>query len=289
MIKFKDEYLAKVATIDPSGLAARLAYLFLSSLFPFLIFSITLLSRTSIKADDVIGLVKKSVPLETASIIADNVRVVLAGGNIGLLSFGAVAAIWSASSALNSIINVLDRSYGVTESRSFLKSREVAIALTFIMISAILVSLLLPVFGEKIGRLIFTYMGLSSLFLMLWNIARWVLSFCIVMGVLAGICYVAPHKRLRFKDVLAGAIFTTVGWHIVSSGFSYYINHIGHYSAVYGSLGSVIVLMVWFYVVALLIILGGVLNSTLDSVRTEDPEAGHCLIIKSAEYGHDVS
>ena len=152
MIKFKDEYLARVANINPSGLAAQLAYFFLLSLFPFLIFSITLLGHTSIKADDVIDLVKRSVPFETASIIADNVRSVLAGRNTGLLSFGAIAAIWSASSALNSIINVLDRSYEVTKSRSFLKSRAVAIVLTLMMIPAILVSLLLPVFGEKIGR-----------------------------------------------------------------------------------------------------------------------------------------
>ena len=268
MIKFKDEYLARLADINPSGLAAQLAYLFLLSLFPFLIFSITLLGYTSIKADDVINLVKRSVPFETASIIADNVRSVLAGRKTGLLSFGVIAAIWSASSALNSIINVLDKSYKVTECRSFLRSRAVAIALTFMMIPAIVVSLLLPVFGEKIGRLIFTYMGLSSVFLTLWNIARWVLSFCIMMGVLAGIYYFAPNKRIRFKGVLAGALFATVGWHIASSCFSYYINDIGSYSGVYGSLGGIIVLMVWFYVVALLIVLGGVLNSTLDSVRT---------------------
>jgi membrane protein len=269
MIKFKDDYLAKVANINPSGLAAQLAYLFLLSIFPFLIFSITLLGHTSIKADDVINLVKRSVPFETASIIADNVRNVLAGGNTGLLSFGAIAGIWCASSALNSIINVLDMSYGVTEGRSFLKSRAVAIGLTFMMIPAMLVSLLLPVFGEKIGCFIFSSMGLSSLFLTLWNIARWIISFCIMLGVLAGIYYFAPHKRLRFKGVLAGALFTTVLWHIVSWFFSYYINHIGNYSAIYGSLGGIIVLMIWFYVVALLIILGGVLNSTLDSVRTE--------------------
>jgi membrane protein len=277
MIKFKDEYLARVASINPSGLAAQLAYLFLLSLFPFLIFSITLLGYTSIKADDVINLVKRSVPFETASVIADNVRSVLASRNTGLLSFGAIAAMWSASSALNSIINVLDKSYEVTEGRSFLKSRAVAIALTFMMIPAILVSLLLPVFGEKIGRLIFSYMGLSSVFLTLWNVARWVLSFCIMIVVLAGIYYFAPHKRLRFKGILAGALFTTVGWHSVSWCFSYYVNHIGNYSAIYGSLGSIIVLMVWFYVVALLIILGGVLNSTLDSVRTQNSEANHYL------------
>jgi len=81
MIKFKDEYLARVANINPSGLAAQLAYLFLLSLFPFLIFSITLLGHTSIKADDVINLVERSVPFETASIIADNVRSVVAGRN----------------------------------------------------------------------------------------------------------------------------------------------------------------------------------------------------------------
>src|SRR5208337_2888017 len=124
-----DEYLARLVNIDPSGLAAQLAYLFLLSLFPFLIFSITLLGYTSINADDVINLVKRSVPFETASIIADNVRSVLAGRKTGLLSFGAVAAIWSASSALSSIINVLDKSYKVTECRSFLRSRAVAIAL----------------------------------------------------------------------------------------------------------------------------------------------------------------
>ena len=119
-----------------------------------------------------INLVKRSVPFETASIIADNVRSVLAVPKTGLLSFGAIASIWSASSALNSIMaSVLDRSYEVTEDRSFLRSRAVAIALTFMMIPAKVVSLLLPVFGEKIETSYFFIYGVIVGILTLWNIA----------------------------------------------------------------------------------------------------------------------
>ncbi len=246
-----------------TGLAAQLAYYFLLSIFPFLIFMITLIGYTPLKTEDVLGLIKQYAPGVNLQIITQNIRSVLEQRNTGLLSFGIIAAVWSASNALSAMMNALDRAYKVEGKRSFLKARSVAVGLTFIMMFVILVALLLPVFGHWIGMLIFSLLEISATFLVFWEFFRWFVSFCVIILVFMIIYYFAPNKRLKIKEVTVGAIFTTVGWQAVSYAFSYYVNNFGNFSATYGSLGGIIILMVWFYLTALIIILGGELNAAL--------------------------
>ncbi|MGA7874106.1 MAG: YihY/virulence factor BrkB family protein, partial [Desulfoferrobacter sp.] len=110
-----------------TGLAAQLAYYFLLSIFPFLIFMITLIGYTPLKTEDVLGLIKQYAPGVNLQIITQNIRSVLEQRNTGLLSFGIIAAVWSASNALSAMMNALDRAYKVEGKRSFLKARSVAV------------------------------------------------------------------------------------------------------------------------------------------------------------------
>lgn len=250
--------------MNATGLSAQLAYYFLFSLFPFLIFAITLLGYTPITADDVLGLVREFIPGEAEKIIEVNLRGVLQNSRGGLMSLGAIGAVWSASNAMSAITNALNRAYHVTESRSFLRSRIIALILTLMMILVIVVALVLPVFGKRIEHLLFVVLGMPMMFLPAWNFTRWVFSFVFMISVFACIYYFAPNKPVRLREIAPGAMFTTLGWQAVSWGFSFYVNNIGHFTATYGGLGAICILMLWFYVIALLIILGGILNATLD-------------------------
>jgi membrane protein len=265
--RFAKEYWNQIGNINATGLAAQLAYYFLFSLFPFLIFAVTLLGYTPITSEDVIGLIKQYVPGEIEYLIEDNLRSVLSNGRGGLLSLSAAGAVWSASNALNAIMDALNHAYHVGESRPFWRSRLVALVLTLMMILVIVIALILPVFGKRIGYLIFSILGMSSMFLIVWDFIRWTLSFSIMLGVFVCIYHFAPNKRLRIRDVASGALFTTIGWQLASYGFSYYVNNIGNFTATYGGLGAIIVLMLWFYLIALIIILGGILNATLNALR----------------------
>ncbi|MFC0272893.1 YihY/virulence factor BrkB family protein [Metabacillus herbersteinensis] len=260
---FLKELLHRFADDEVAGLSAGLAYFFLLSLFPFLIFLITLIGYLPLSQDAVLGVIRQYAPGESSQLIESNLAQILNHHNGGLLSFGIIATLWSASNGINAIVRSFNRAYEVEESRSFIVARGMAILLTVAMVFVILVALLLPVFGKEIGLFIFSTFGLSEQFLTAWNTARWLVSGIILFIVFTSLYFVAPNKRLHIKDCLAGSIFATVGWIAVSLAFSYYVSSFGNYTATYGSLGGIIVLMIWFYISGMVIMLGGELNALL--------------------------
>lgn len=244
------------------GLSAQLAYYFLLSLFPFLIFAFALLSYLGITSDKVLDMVQQYAPADGFESIKKTLQNVLDKQNGGLLSFGIIATIWSASNAINAIFRALNKAYNVAENRNFFIARGMAILLTFAMVVVIIVALTLPVFGNLIGGFIFSHLGVSaSGFEPLWDVLRWLISFLIIVTVLSCLYYFAPNKKLYVRDVVFGAVIAAVLWQVVSLGFSYYVGNFANYSAAYGSLGGIIVLMIWFYLTGLIIIVGGVINA----------------------------
>lgn len=246
-----------------AGLAAELAYFFLLSLFPFLIFLFTLLGFLPISTEEVLQFISQYAPENAMSLIENNVRLVVDTQNGKLLSLGIIGTLWSASNGINAIVRALNRAYDVEESRHFLVARGMAIVLTFAMILVIIVALLLPVFGREIGLLISSAFGFSVMFLTIWNTMRWLVSFVILCIVFCGLYFMAPNKHLKLTEIYPGALFATVGWIVVSLAFSSYVGNFGHFSVTYGSLGGVIVLLIWFYLSGLIIILGGEINAIL--------------------------
>lgn len=249
------------------GLAAQTAYYFLLSLFPFLIFTVTLLPYVGITTDGVLDLVAQYFPEKSLMLIEDNLRDVLDERRGDLLSVGVLATIWSASNGINALIRSLNHAYGVEEKRHFFAARGIAISLTFAMLFVIIVALLLPVFGKVIGEFIFSTFHLSTYFLEIWNVVRWLISFSVIVSVLVFLYYVAPNKKIRWQDVIFGALFATIGFQLSSFAFSFYIDHFANFSATYGGLGGIIILMIWFYLLAFIVILGGIINAVLHDRR----------------------
>lgn len=245
---------------DYLGIAAQLAYFFLLSLFPLLIFIVTLFPYLPITQDDLLGLVRDFAPSGTIELIETNLSQI-SDKNGALLSFGIIGTIWSASNGISSIMKVLNRSYGVEEGRSFVKARLMAIVLTFAMIVVIVVALILPVFGRLIGLFLFSQLELSDQFLTVWNALRWFVSSIIILLIFIGLYWLAPSKKFKCRHAVPGAVFSTIGWILTSYAFSFYVSNFGNYSATYGSIGAIIVLMIWFYISGIIIIFGGDLNA----------------------------
>lgn len=247
---------------DYFGIAAQLAYFFLLSLFPLLIFLVTLFPYLPITQEDLLGLVRDFAPHGTIELIETNM-VELSKKNGALLSFGIIGTIWSASNGINAIVKVFNRSYEVNEERSFFKTRLMAILLTFAMLFVIVVALILPVFGKQIGVFLFSQFELSSQFLAVWNALRWLVSIIIIFIIFIVLYWLAPNKKMRCAHALPGAVFATIGWILTSVAFSFYVSNFGNYSATYGSIGAIIVLMIWFYISGIIIIIGGDINAFL--------------------------
>lgn len=267
-LRFLTLLTKRVLHDDVFGLAAQLAYFFLLSLFPLLIFLATLVSFLPLSQPEILGFVKDFAPTETFLLIETNLNDILEKRN-GLLSFGILATIWSASNGINAIVKAFNHAYDVKESRSFLVARGMSILLTFAMIFVIIVALLLPVFGKQIGMFLFSALGLSEEFLSTWNALRWVVSSLILFTVFVGLYWIAPNKKFKCIRAVPGALFATIGWVLVSLAFSYYVSNFGNYSATYGSIGAIIVLMIWFYISGIVMIIGGEINALYSKMKDE--------------------
>ncbi|MGG3467801.1 YihY/virulence factor BrkB family protein [Neobacillus pocheonensis] len=246
---------------DLPGLSAQLAYFFLLSLFPLLIVIFTLMPYIPIPHEDMLGMIRDFAPTEAMDLIETNVKYIMNHRSGGLLSFGIIGTIWSASNGINAVVRAFNKAYNVKESRSFIVSRGMAVLLTFGMIFVFILAIILPIFGREIGLFLFSKLGYTTQFIKLWDTLSLAVSAIILFLIFTGLYWVAPNVKLRCRSAFPGAAFATLGWIISSMGFSFYVGNIGNYSLTYGSIGTIIVLMVWLYISAFIIILGGEINA----------------------------
>jgi membrane protein len=246
---------------DIPGLSAQLAYFFLLSLFPLLIFVFTLLPYLPIPYPDILGSIREFAPPQTMDLIEKNVNHVMNNRNGGLLSFGVIGTIWSASNGIHALVRAFNKAYNVNESRSFIVSRGMAIVLTIGMIFVFIVAVLLPIFGREIGIFLFSYLGFKLEFLRIWEMLRLAVSALILFLIFTGLYWIAPNVKLRCRSAFPGAGFATVGWILSSYALSIYVSKFNNFSLTYGSIGAIIVLLIWLYISGFIIILGGEINA----------------------------
>lgn len=260
---------------DIAGFAAQLAYFFLLSLFPLLIFIITLLPYLNLDEAQVFRLLENYAPEEVYILIEGTLTEILASRNGGLLSIGIIGTIWSASNGMNAIVKSLNRSYKLEETRPYIVVRLLSIIFTLLMIMLFMVALVLPVFGQQIGTILFSYFGFEDSFVKFWNSLRWTISPLIMFIVLIALYWIVPNTKLFLRSVLPGAAFAAFGWIIVSLGFSFYISNFANYSSTYGSIGGIIVLMLWLYISGIILLVGGQVNAVMQErkIALEKKEA----------------
>ncbi|CAM4002545.1 YihY/virulence factor BrkB family protein [Mesobacillus thioparans] len=251
-----------------TGLAAQQAYYYMLALFPMLILLIAIVPYLNIDPQKAINVINQLLPEESAQLLRDNVVKLVSERNGGLLTFGIIGTIWSASNGMNAFMKAMNIAYDVEETRSFIKARLVSILLTIGLILAFIVALLLPVFGNVILDTVQTIIPIPEPYDIIFNVIRWVIGIAVMVAVLTGLYRIAPNKHYPFKHVLPGAIFATIVWQLISLGFSFYVSNFGNYSATYGSLGGVIVLMLWLFLTGLALVLGGEINAIYHRDKT---------------------
>lgn len=252
--------ITHIKEADVMGLSAQLAYFFLLSLFPFLLFLVTLLGFFPIDNHAFIEYIAAFLPNDVVTMIESNLTNILNNRSGGLLSVSIIGTLWSASNGFNAITKSFNKAYRVEENRSFILNRLVAIGLMIGLLVIIAIALILSVFGKVIGEQLFAFIGLDE-YVNAWNIVRWVVTSVTFFIALSLIYKLAPNEKVSFQHALTGALFATIFWQLTSLAFSFYVNTLGNYSATYGSLGTVIVLMVWFYLFGIIITTGGVINA----------------------------
>lgn len=260
---FFQELLARIQYVDVTALGAQLAFFFLLALFPLLIFMVTLLPYLNLQEDQLFNILRTYAPVEVYTLIEGTLDEVLNDRNGGLLSIGIFATIWSASNGMNALTKSLNRSYSLEETRPYFIARGISVIFTLLLITLFVIALVLPVFGEQIGTFLFSYFGYEQGFLNVWSSIRWTIPPVMIFVVFMLLYWIAPNRKLYLKSVIPGAIFATLGWILVSLGFSLYVSSFANYSATYGSIGGIIVLMMWLYFSGIILMVGGQINAVM--------------------------
>lgn len=255
---------------DSLGYSAQLAYFFLLSLFPLLITMFSLLPYLPLKTEDIMYFISDFAPGETINFINSTLDTLLEKHNGGILSFGIIATLWAASNGMNAIIRAMNLAYEIDDDRPFFIVRGLSVLLTIVMIAVFIIALLLPVFGKHIGIYISSKFGYTDQFIDTWNTIRFSLSSVILFIVFSAVYFLTPNRKMKCATVIPGAVFSTIGWVLASLGFSFYVNNFGNYTFMYGSLGVIIVLMIWFYITGAVLIIGGEINGLNEEYKRKN-------------------
>ena len=254
-------------TVDDNclGLSAQLAYYFFLSLFPALLVVVTLTSFFPYHVlDNILQWFATFTPPDVLTIVTAQIQQITQGGNTGLLTFGILGALWSSSSAMSAIIDTLNRAYGVKEARPWWTTQVLAIFLTVILSVFMLVSLTLVLAGPEIAEHLARRVGLGPAFAWTWTILQWPIAFLLISEGFALVYYFAPDVEQRWPWILPGAHIATLLWLVISIAFRFYIANFGNFNKMYGSIGAVIVLLLWFYLSGLVLLFGAELNSEIE-------------------------
>ncbi|AAK78465.1 membrane protein [Clostridium acetobutylicum] len=250
------------------ALSSQLAYSLIFAFFPFLIFLMTLVGFSSIKSSDVLEAMRKVVPYQVYGLVKNIVKEVVDTKNGKLLSVSLITSIWSCVSGFNAVIRGLNNSYKDNERRSFLKVQLISIIFTFGLIITIFFAMLLIVFGDINEELIIKKFGINEFFgYGVWDLIKYGILTIGMIFSFAALYRYTPANKHKWKMVFPGAVISALGWVISSICFTYYVNNFGNYSKVYGSIGAVIVLMTWLFIISFIIICGGEINAVYFEIK----------------------
>jgi membrane protein len=251
---------------DALGLAAQLAYYFFLSLFPALLCLLAVASLFPLEnlVDDMIGTLGPFAPREVVEIIRQQMLSLSERNDTGLLSVGLLGAIWSSSAAMVAVTSSMNKAYDIEEGRPWWKVRLTAILLTIGLAVFILASFTLVLAGPQIAENLAGRIGLGPAFVWTWKILQWPVAFLLVSTGLGFVYYFAPDADQDWVWITPGSLVATGLWLLGSIGFRFYAVNFGNYEATYGAVAAVILLMLWFYLSALVIVLGAELNAEIE-------------------------
>lgn len=259
--------------------ASSLAYNFMLAIFPAIIFLFTLIPY--IPVDDfqnqLMNLIALILPIEAYDAVKTTLLDIVSNQNSQLLSFGFVLALIFATNGVHTLMQAFNKSSLITETRPWLKQRLVALYLTVLISFALIFGLIIMTIGEYVFGLLKSELRFKDAFwIHLLNIGRWFILVVVYFVTISLLYRYGPANPKKWKFFSAGSWMATILAILTFWGFSYYINNFGNYNKLYGSIGTLIVLMIWLYLNSLIILVGFELNASIDlskrSIRIVKPQ-----------------
>ncbi|MGV8921096.1 MAG: YihY/virulence factor BrkB family protein [Pseudomonas sp.] len=269
---------------EMSTYASALAYQMLFSLFPFLLFLIALIGFLHLP--DFFSWLRLQSEMVLPPQALDQVNPVidqLQQSKGGLLSVGIVIALYTASAGVRLMMSAMNAAYDVVEGRPIWKRFPLSIVYTMGIAGMLLLAAGLMVTGPQVMDWVASQFGVQEFIVTLWAVLRWPLSIILMMVAVALIYYVMPDVEQKFHFITPGSVLAVVVWIVASLGFGYYVKTFSDYNAMYGSIGAIIVLLLYFYISAAVLLLGAEMNAVIEHMSREGKDPGE------KEFSHDGS
>ncbi|WP_290459740.1 YihY/virulence factor BrkB family protein [Romboutsia ilealis] len=244
--------------------AAEMSFYLLLSMFPFLIFTISIIVYIpTFHLNKSILTIRNILPESVFTIILSIINSAIDNKSLGFLILSFVFTLWTSSRGIRSLIRWMNKSYKVKETRSFFKVCIISFIFTISISVLIFSSIILLIYGELIGYFIFNIIGLNSIFIYIWNILRYIVGISTFIIILFNLYKYTPNKKIKTEDVIPGSIIAALVWLFISFFYSYYTNNYSNYEVIYGSIGGIIVLITWLYLSSWSILIGLEVNVRL--------------------------
>lgn len=261
--------------------AGAVTYSGVMALFPFLLFLVALASLiiTPDQAEQIVKQLGTVAPQNVTQIVGDRIRAIASDSKTGLLTIGALVALWSASSGVSEVQRALNIIYGVQEGRPFWKARGIALVMTLVASVIALVAGVVAVAAGPVGDAIGGPLGTALAWL------RLPVAGLLMMFLWALLYYALPDVEQDFKFITPGSVLGVVVWVVASWAFSQYVANFGKYDATYGSVGGAIVMLLWMWLSSLVLLLGAEVNAVIEHKSAEGKRAGAKRLADSGPSG----
>lgn len=255
-----------------AAFAGNLTYKGLFALFPFFVFLLSLLGLFG--SDTLLPKLLDSasgvLPQGAMTFLQDQLLTIADNKAKDTFTIGAIIsilfALWGVSGAFRSVMEAMNVMYEVDEARPFWKVYGISIFLSIIVAVLLISALVLVVFGPQLAALVAGIVGFGQVFQILWVVVQWPVLVCVVLLAFALIYYFAPDVEQRFRYVSPGSIVAVILWLLFSLVFSLYVNNFGgqSYSASYGALAGVAILMLYIYYTTYILLMGAEMNQVIE-------------------------
>jgi len=258
--------------------AAELSYYLLFSFFPLLIFVSILLGYMNIEPQAMIERMDDILPRDIITLIESYLRHVVTIQNGQLMVFGFLTSFWSVTRAVDSLMGSVGKAYGLFTPHGFIKKWLWKALISLMLMISIVIGLAFAIFGGSTMEFLSEIYPLSDAFINLWSYIRYPTLAIPVFLTLSLLYRVAPNFKYKFRFVFPGALLAILLFIATSVCFSFYVENMGNYSVLYGSLGAIIVLMLWLFMCSISLILGAEINHSIylflkkrsDQIQTDD-------------------
>lgn len=251
------------------GRAAELAYNLILAIFPLMIFLLSLFglfaSHRQALVHNFFSYFSAFLPPAAFQMFTTTVREIIHSTGGGKLTFGLLFTLWFAAGGMTSMMNTLNGVYRVQESRSFIKFRAIALGLTVAIAILVIVALLLVLVGGHISNVIGSRFGMQSAVVIVWRVVQWIAVLCSLSVAFSLIYYFGANlEEQHWYWITPGSVIGVLLWLAASGAFRAYLHFFNSYSRTYGSLGAVMIMLIWLYVSGLAFLIGGEINADIE-------------------------